>query len=811
MGVVDYWTRMTLRERWRSYAGVVLLLGLTGGLSLFAIAGARRTQSSYPRFLRSANASTLALTYGGLNDRKTNLAIAALPDVRQSRTYVSFNAVTLVRGKPDFSLDPELVGTPDGRYFAQDRFAPTHGRRPDPKRADEAAVNEFAARTLGYRLGQRIELGLYSTEQYAAPTFFRDPPAPKLRLGVTIVGIGLFPDEVLQDDGDRTTRMLLTQAFTERAKPYENYSVQGVVLAHGDADIPSVQRHVARLVPPGTTTYRTTSVDEFHALQAVQPLSIALGPFGAISGAAGLVLVTQALTRLMRLDRDKRAALRALGSSPGTIGRSAIMVPILAIGGGTVLAIVGAIAASPAMPIGPVRTVEVSTGFDVDLTVTGLGALIMLIVLCTAIAAAAWRDLPHRLANRPRSATRLSRIVAAASSAGMGPPAVAGLQLAFEPKDAATAVPVRSVMVGAAIAIIALVASVTFGASLSTLLHQPRLYGWNWQATFVDGNGYGNVSLDKARPVLDRDAHVAAWSGAYFGSDSIDGQDVPLLGMDPGSAVLPPIVEGTAIKRADEAVLGAATASALHKKIGEEVTLAGDGHPHVVKVVGIAIFPTVGIVHGARTSLGVGALVAHQLIPGYRLDITNTRNGNFGPNAIFLRYRPGTDVHAENRHLRKALGAAADFAGSALVPAQRPAEIVNSGSIGNAPVLLAGALAFGAVISLGLAIGTSVRRRRQDFVLLKTLGFTRAQLAATVSWQATATIVVGLLVGVPVGTAFGRELWYLFARRLDVVPAPTVPVLALIGLALASIALANGIAAMPARAARRVSALRPTQ
>ncbi len=229
MGVVDYWTRMTLRERWRSYAGVVLLLGLTGGLSLFAIAGARRTQSSYPRFLRSANASTLALTYGGLNDRKTNLAIAALPDVRQSRTYVSFNAVTLVRGKPDFSLDPELVGTPDGRYFAQDRFAPTHGRRPDPKRADEAAVNEFAARTLGYRLGQRIELGLYSTEQYAAPTFFRDPPAPKLRLGVTIVGIGLFPDEVLQDDGDRTTRMLLTQAFTERAKPYENYSVQGVV------------------------------------------------------------------------------------------------------------------------------------------------------------------------------------------------------------------------------------------------------------------------------------------------------------------------------------------------------------------------------------------------------------------------------------------------------------------------------------------------------------------------------------------------------------------------------------------------------
>jgi ABC-type antimicrobial peptide transport system permease subunit len=361
-------------------------------------------------------------------------------------------------------------------------------------------------------------------------------------------------------------------------------------------------------------------------------------------------------------------------------------------------------------------------------------------------------------------------------------------------------------MAGAASAIVALVASVTFGASLSTLVHRPRLYGWDWNATFVDGQGYGNVTLSKARAILDQDDHVAAWSGAYFGSDTIAGHDVPLLGMDPGSVVTPPMLEGRPIEHRSEAVLGGATAATLDKTIGDDITLADGGRPHVVRIVGIATLPTIGIVHGGRTSLVVGVIVAHQLVPGYDRDITNTKRGDFGPNAIFIRYRTGIHTRAENAKLRTSLGGTADFAGSDLLPTQRPAEIVNSSSIGNAPVLLAAALAVGAMVSLGLAIGTSVRRRHKDFMLLKTLGFTRRQLARTVSWQATTTIAVGLLIGIPLGIAVGRELWYLFAARLYVVPEPTVPVLALVGVAVAAVALANAVAAIPARAARRVNA-----
>jgi hypothetical protein len=46
---------------------------------------------------------------------------------------------------------------------------------------------------------------------------------------------------------------------------------------------------------------------------------------------------------------------------------------------------------------------------------------------------------------------------------------------------------------------------------------------------------------------------------------------------------------------------------------------------------------------------------------------------------------------------------------------------------------------------------TSVQRRRRDLAVLKTLGFVRGQVAATIAWQATTFAVVALCLGLPFG------------------------------------------------------------
>ncbi|GAC1312240.1 MAG: hypothetical protein NVSMB16_09100 [Acidimicrobiales bacterium] len=796
--------RNTLRRKWRSYLGVVLLIAFTGGVSLFAIAGARRTQSAYPRYLRSVGASAMSVTGSSGYDET---AAKAMPEVVRSRTTVGLQVLALAGDKPDFTQKFEASGTFDGRYFDQDRFVAVRGRTPDPRRVDEIAVNQLSATRLGYHVGQHLELGTYSIDQFSAPSFSDAPPPPKLRTAVTIVGIGVFPDEILQDEGDRTERVLLTPAFTAAARPFVTYALQGLTLRHGRHDVDAVKRRLGGLYPPGTLEVRTTAVDEFHALHATRPLAFALAIFGVLSALAALVLASQALANLIRADRELRAALRAVGAPPVAIARAALAGPSLAIVCGIAVAGLLAVAASPLMPIGPVRRVGGSR-IDVDTAVLGLGAVALAVSLLAVVAGVVWRELAGPRTRPARS----SRIVATAASAGMAPSAVTGLGMALESSDSRTTASSRSVIVGAVVAVAALIGAVTFGSSLDTLVHRPRLYGWKWDAAVLSGNGYDKMPLEKVHAVLDADRQVGAWSGAYFGFDTIDKQDTPLLGMTLGSAVAPPIIKGRNLQGPSEIVLGAASAQLLHRSLGDTVTMAGESVPHTLTVVGIATFPTIGIIHAAHTSLGIGALVVPELVPGYDRDILGVKGEGLGPSVIFIRYREGTNALRELRHLRDTTQPLAGFAGIDVLDTHRPAEIASSRSIGGAPILLAVALAAASTMSLSLSLGASVRRRRRDLAVLKAIGFTRRQIAATVSWQATTIVVLGLVIGVPVGAAVGRVLWRRFADQLFVVALPTLPLIAIAAVVVVAAVLANAVSVLPARLASRVdpsTVLRP--
>jgi ABC-type lipoprotein release transport system permease subunit len=137
---------------------------------------------------------------------------------------------------------------------------------------------------------------------------------------------------------------------------------------------------------------------------------------------------------------------------------------------------------------------------------------------------------------------------------------------------------------------------------------------------------------------------------------------------------------------------------------------------------------------------------------------------------------------------------------------QRPAQIVNYRSMGLTPLLLAIALAAGAVIALGLTLVASVRRRRHELAILKAIGFTPKQLQWSVLWQAGIVAVVGIVVGVPLGAALGRWLWTLFAEEIGAVPLPVVPVLPVVVACITALALAIALSGVPGRLAARTPA-----
>ena len=133
----------------------------------------------------------------------------------------------------------------------------------------------------------------------------------------------------------------------------------------------------------------------------------------------------------------------------------------------------------------------------------------------------------------------------------------------------------------------------------------------------------------------------------------------------------------------------------------------------------------------------------------------------------------------------------------------RPEVIVSSGSIETVPTVLGAGLAAGAVAALGITLVASVRRRRRDLAIMRTLGLSTRQLATVVAWQATVAVLIGTVVGVPTGIVVGRQLWDLFAQGIQAVPAPDVPIFLVTAIGLGAIVLANLVAIIPGRIAAR--------
>ena len=132
-------------------------------------------------------------------------------------------------------------------------------------------------------------------------------------------------------------------------------------------------------------------------------------------------------------------------------------------------------------------------------------------------------------------------------------------------------------------------------------------------------------------------------------------------------------------------------------------------------------------------------------------------------------------------------------------PGRRVAvEIVRLQQIDWFPATLCALLGTLALLAVGHALVTAVRRRRRDLALLKTLGFDRRQVRATVAWQATILGAVGLIVGIPLGLIVGDLVWDHITDGLGIPIPATTPALAIALTIPVVLILVNLIAYLPA-------------
>ncbi|HET7486394.1 MAG TPA: FtsX-like permease family protein [Acidimicrobiales bacterium] len=806
-----------------------MLVGVLGGVSMASVAAARRTQSSFSVFFRSTNPSDLTMSIYGVDAASSQYsqsvtdAIKRLPQVTHVGSWVGIDTIPLkADGSPDIRAGVSSVGSLDGLFFDQDRATAVEGRLANPEREDEFETTAVGARLLGLHVGQVVPTGLYSLDLTSQPGFGTAAVPPIRRVDMTLVGIVKLNNEVTEDDVDQLpTSAIYTPALT-RAMVAMN-AVQGtwygIQLVHG-ADVPVVERELVGLRPQNNVAnFREASVIEAKAERAIKPEAIALGVFGIIAALAALAISAQAVARQVRANDEDLDVLRAMGARPRTLVADTVAGVAGAIAVGALLAGLISLALSPLSPLGPARRVYPHRGVSFDWTVLAAGTTLLIAALVGLALAMAARSTSRRA--RSGSAPVGRAVATAAAASGLPATAVTGLRFALEPGRGRTAVPVRSALTGAVLAVILVSATLTFGSALRTLVNRPALYGWNWNLGLTSVNGVP----PQAQALLGSDPKVQGWSGYTDVNAQLDGRTTAVLLGDVRPAVAPPILSGRGLHAADEVVVGAATLAALGKHVGDTVTASfgtpADAPfflpPTALKIVGTATMPAVvgSATFADHTSMGSGAVIPRAVLPpAFQEAATNPDPTQSGPPLMFVRLRSTVSPSAASADMQRIADAgSAAFAADpqavgdsvSVLGVQPPAEIVNYRSTGATPVVLASGLALGAVVALGLTLQSSVRRRRRDLALLKTFGFTRRQLVATVAWQASVVGIVGVCVGLPLGIAAGRWSWILFARDINAVPQPTVPwSLAFVGLGV--LVLVNLVAVVPGRIAARTPA-----
>lgn len=802
-GAVNDAARLLARRlagrHWRATVCLAVLVGAVAGLVLGLSGMVRRTSTVYQRLIRAEGAAQLTVFTCPENvtdpldpaclryDAGDVVGfVRELPGVVSAGRYALGIAAVAPADHPE-RWQRQLIPITVDADAALGRPIIVSGRAPNPAVATEVEVNEAFRDATGLDVGDKVLLTPYRLDEFDHAGDGVQPPTGKA-MTMTIVG-------VVRRHGDLDARIaesgLYGQTGDLRVGPAWWEAIGGDVARYGlgvavrsDGGV-TTDELVAAFHRQWPGRLVDTSEDGVVVAQGVadasEPISLQARALEIVTVAlalAAVALVGPAVVRQVRREWRDVATLSALGAGRRLLYEAAVARAVVIAVPAALIAGIVAVAMSPLGPVGVGRAAEVDEGLRADWNVLLIGLPIV------ALAVIAAGSLGPRSGAGARS--RAERAPATGIHWTRTPTAVAGVVMTRTRRAGGSAL--GSAVVGVALAAAAVTGAWSLVASYDRTVREPARYGVTWDATV------GNVGSETQRVETEaalrqipgiRAAALDTVSGGPRGAQFVLETFRPLIGPAPQ----PQVTAGRPPVNAEEVAVGQDTLDDLGAHIGDTIRLPpGDATGLQLQVVGVTPINDLQV---NRT--GSGAYVTPEVF-----DL-------LAPGQFAQQYAVWVDPPADRQSTLTALRKAFP---TTYLPPIAPGALRNLHLVRGQPSLLAALLAAVAAAVLVHALVLSVQGSRHQLGVLKTLGFSRRQVSGAVSWHATALGTLGTAIGVPLGVIVGRIVWNRLADSLGVVAGPVVPLSAAAAAIVATLALANLAAALPAMLAARTSAAR---
>ena len=767
--------RRIIRRSRPSTVALVLIIALSAGATMAAVAGGRRAATSYDRLIKWSGGTVADVPGGSSADSDTadaNLTrVAALPEVERSTRSVVIGDGVAVRGEvvPWPGLLPVAIATTDS---ALGRVKVLHGRLPDPGAVDEAVVPFDTAERFDLQVGDTVDV-----------RFDTWPDRPDYVAGVetvTLVGIVAIPGSFPSVTAEPTAMVVLTPAFVDAHQERVDWTNAALHVRLRDSTATGVERFRSAVTDAGIPVDFVSSVydDAVGVRKIVRVEAGVLWLMAAVIAGAAMVVAMQFFRREAADAGVDLAVLRALGMSRSTIATTGALHGVVIGVAGALGAVVVAVAMSTLLPRGVARTADPHVGFHADLVVIGTGVA-LIVVITTAIGAgsAAWATRSRRTTSSPSAG--LERFVA-----GLPTSAATGVRSALAPTASGAGSSLRIGLLGLGLILTALITVASMQASFDRVLAEPAISGATWDMTAVWGDGPPIVTAEAAA-ALAVDPAVAAFTRGGWTEIEINGKSVYTAYIEPGNGVQVATDRGRAPIGPDEIALGRAEMDALGVGIGDRVDVtvpASDENGPPDDASGETVSATVT----GRAIMA--APIYHSLEPGEGAAVTT------GLMERILGEDPWTGAFidlANDQSLRDASTGVADRTAPAFW-FTRPdrAGVRSLRDVRQLASALLALLGFMAAATLVHRLVMSSRSARRDQAVLRSLGFTGRQFGQAGAAQGASVSILALAGAIPFGLLCAAVGWRRIADYLRVVPSPAVPVGVVTVVAVLAVALA---------------------